>query len=292
MNKRTTIIYHYTDSGDLVRCNQCGANMLVSSGVNKCPCCYFEGALQWLDEGNKETTVSKLDINPGYAPVAKNNPEPAEYLSGEILRDEFNMKPNPKHTYSMERLQNKPVRKKPDKACTVQELAGILLDMEPETELNFSENKDGSGYWGAKKLILFEQEIIIFGCYGGPALQKYEPGKDVPADMVRHLCYHLDKQEGSTVYLSDAKPSKNRKELQETIVSSFFYYMWNAWCKQECENTFGTEYLHFWTKWCGICERHSIYGAAERYYAELGDNYRTRLVSRACEMYDGNSRRK
>jgi hypothetical protein len=266
--------------------------MPVPSGTDKCPHCYFERALQWLDENKKEATADELDTCPDYATVTKPDSGLTEYLSGETLGDEFNMKPNPKHAYDMEKLHNRPFQKKPDRECTVQELAGILLDMEPETELNFSGNKDGSGYWGAKKLILFGQEIIIFGCYGGPALQKYESGKDVPADMVRHLCYHLDKREGSPVYLFDIEKSRDKEELRETIVSSFFYYMWNAWSKQECEAAFGNEYLHFWNKWCGICGRHSVLGAAERYYAELGGNYRAMLISRACEMYNGSSRRK
>ncbi len=76
------------------------------------------------------------------------------------------------------------------------------------------------------------------------------------------------------------------------IVSSFFYYMWNAWCRDECEKTFGSGHRHFWEKWCGICEKHSVYAAAERYYAELSDNYREKLVNQACEMYDGSKRKK
>ena len=32
----------------------------------------------------------------------------------------------------------------------------------------------------------------------------------------------------------------------ENAVSSFFYYMWNAWSKEECKVVFGGDYLHFW----------------------------------------------
>ena len=35
----------------------------------------------------------------------------------------------------------------------------------------------------------------------------------------------------------------------ENAVSSFFYYMWNAWSKEECKVVFGGMYKHFWEKW-------------------------------------------
>ena len=31
-------------------------------------------------------------------------------------------------------------------------------------------------------------------------------------------------------------------------VSSFHYYMWNAWGEEECKITFGGAYKHFWEK--------------------------------------------
>ena len=192
----------------------------------------------------------------------------------------------------MNKLHNKHPNKIPGSQCTIAELASILLNMEAETEINFSQNPDGSDYWGAKKLALFEQEIIIFGYYGGPALQKYELEKDVLSDMVRHLCYHLAKQENEIVYLFETEKQEQPEETKENIVSSFFFHMWNAWCKEECKATFGYEYQHFWIKWRKICEKHSVYGAAEKFYAELSGSYRVKLVARACEIYDGNTRRK
>jgi hypothetical protein len=35
-----------------------------------------------------------------------------------------------------------------------------------------------------------------------------------------------------------------------------------------------------------------VYGAAERFYAELSESNRNKLVSRAIEVYDGDSMRK
>ena len=78
-------------------------------------------------------------------------------------------------------------------------------------------------------------------------------------------------------------------------VTSFFYYMWNAWCKDECQKAFsapGNDWLHFWNKWCGICKVHGVYGAAERFYAELSKKNRDLLVKRALEVYEGDSETK
>ena len=72
----------------------------------------------------------------------------------------------------------------------------------------------------------------------------------------------------------------------ENIVSSFFYYMWNRWSKAECETVFGGMAGHFWAKWCGLSST-TLSGAAERFYAELGNNARDKIVERACELYDG-----
>ena len=44
-------------------------------------------------------------------------------------------------------------------------------------------------------------------------------------------------------------------------------------------------------KWCGICGEHSVYGAAERFYAALSESNRAKLVGRALEMYDGDRRK-
>ena len=40
------------------------------------------------------------------------------------------------------------------------------------------------------------------------------------------------------------------KYQAENTVSSFFYYMWNAWSEEECKAVYGGMYPHFWEKWC------------------------------------------
>ena len=49
------------------------------------------------------------------------------------------------------------------------------------------------------------------------------------------------------------------KYQAENTVSSFFYYMWNAWSEEECKAVYGGMYPHFWEKWCVATDkgRHS-----------------------------------
>lgn len=78
------------------------------------------------------------------------------------------------------------------------------------------------------------------------------------------------------------------KYQAENAVSSFFYYMWNAWSKEECKIVFGGMCKHFWEKWNSLAND-SIFGAAERFYAALSENNRKLLVERAVSIYDGRS---
>lgn len=80
------------------------------------------------------------------------------------------------------------------------------------------------------------------------------------------------------------------KYLAENAVSSFFYYMWNAWSKEECKIVFGGMSRHFWEKWNSLAND-SIFGAAERFYAALSETYQKRLVERAVTVYDGRALR-
>lgn len=72
----------------------------------------------------------------------------------------------------------------------------------------------------------------------------------------------------------------------ENIVSSFFFYMWNTWCKEECQKVFGSMYEHFWSKWCSLATP-SASGSSEKFYSALSKYNRRLLVNRACEVYDG-----
>jgi hypothetical protein len=75
--------------------------------------------------------------------------------------------------------------------------------------------------------------------------------------------------------------------MTKNDVASFFYYMWNAWCRNECEIVFaGHGVDHFWSKWTGYYMRHKGYGAAEEFFANLSANYQDMLVKHAIEVYD------
>lgn len=81
------------------------------------------------------------------------------------------------------------------------------------------------------------------------------------------------------------------ERTNENIVSSYFFYMWNYWgTEKECKEVFGRDWKYFWEKWCGIF-RENKRGAAEIFYAELSWGNRRKLVERACQIYDGDSRR-
>ncbi len=60
------------------------------------------------------------------------------------------------------------------------------------------------------------------------------------------------------------------KYQAENTVSSFFYYMWNAWSEEECKTVYGGMYPHFWEKWCVATDK-GTFGAAERFYLELSE---------------------
>ena len=123
-------------------------------------------------------------------------------------------------------------------------------------------------------------------------------------DDVSPLCFLFEPDRGDDVDIEpEALPEESLANivrwLQEQVgegmikksndVTSFFFYMWNAWSKEECERAFaGGNPDHFWKKWCGIYNAYGVYGAAERFYAELSSNNRDKLVKRACEVYDRN----
>jgi hypothetical protein len=78
-------------------------------------------------------------------------------------------------------------------------------------------------------------------------------------------------------------------ETKNNQVTAFMFYMWNAWCEEECKLVWKDDFWpHFWNKWCHFCEEHSRFGAVEEFYAELSNDNRNKLVQRALEVYEGN----
>lgn len=83
--------------------------------------------------------------------------------------------------------------------------------------------------------------------------------------------------------------------MERNDVSSYFYFMWNMWCESECKNVFSQpesqcNWQHFWDKWVGICNQFGVWGASERFYAELSEHHRDILVAYATTKYNRNKR--
>ena len=119
--------------------------------------------------------------------------------------------------------------------------------------------------------------------------------EDVPEEVLKNIIAWLEKILTPNSYLLTPKPSlltpkPSLLTQPSNGVTSFFFYMWNAWCKEECQKAFsapGSDWQHFWSKWCGICKTYGTHGAAERFYAELSNKNRNLLVKRATEVYEG-----
>lgn len=82
--------------------------------------------------------------------------------------------------------------------------------------------------------------------------------------------------------------------MKTNDISSFFYYMWNAWNEEECKVAFAKSkcgYHHLWNKWENLKSRNARFGAVEEFYAELDAENQFLLVERALELYDGRKRR-
>lgn len=74
-------------------------------------------------------------------------------------------------------------------------------------------------------------------------------------------------------------------------VTSFFFYMWNAWGEDECKLVFKDScggYKHYWNKWCYYCKEYGHRAAVDCLFADLDGGNRDKLVARALQCFDGN----
>lgn len=81
--------------------------------------------------------------------------------------------------------------------------------------------------------------------------------------------------------------------MKKNDVTSFLYYMWNAWNKEECAIAFNKSqcgWLHLWKKWEHYSNINNRYGAVEEFFANLDETNQDLLVERAVTVY--NRRRK
>lgn len=88
MKNNMEIVNVYTENGDFVTCNNCGAIMLLPRGADKCPACKQVGCLKWTDDNLPETDIDGLLMRHCNL-HQKQAPKPEVYLSMEILAEEF-----------------------------------------------------------------------------------------------------------------------------------------------------------------------------------------------------------
>lgn len=129
--------------------------------------------------------------------------------------------------------------------------------------------QDGYYIWQYKESGEILRIEIIVGKKFGVKLGEPEPG--VWPTKARN-------GSGRAKYIEDA----------DIAVSSFFYYMWNMWCRNECSSIEWTcSASHIWEKWNAACSMGGVWGATERFYKELSDENRYKLVERAVSIYKG-----
>jgi hypothetical protein len=94
MKTKKQTVHVYINAGDFVRCNNCDEIMLLPTGADKCPACYFEGALGWENEKLKEIDFLKIQDLGEYDLIIENGLNLSEYLSNEILTRELEICPD------------------------------------------------------------------------------------------------------------------------------------------------------------------------------------------------------
>jgi len=91
------VLIVFSDEGDLVKCTWCEKIMIVPTGADKCPHCYYVGSLGWIENEKQEVKLSEIEDENKFHMVIKDDPEPEEYLSKEVLQEEFDITPSGKY---------------------------------------------------------------------------------------------------------------------------------------------------------------------------------------------------
>ena len=88
---------------------------------------------------------------------------------------------------------------------TIPQLAQKIMELDYEEELLFKVYKD-CDLWGAKRIRIFDGDIILFGYYGGQLTEMYnlETDSDDYSPLIESLKYHIN-HENDAVYLLEGK---------------------------------------------------------------------------------------
>ncbi len=138
------------------------------------------------------------------------------------------------------------------------------------------------------KVHLKNGEIKLEG-YGTDCGCDLEFGAEEP--FAGHLSYIMDYMpqiNGINDVTIQEIPSKHNTQ----IINTFFYYIWNTWgTQEECQTVFGDMTEHFWPKWKSMSNRLGS-KAFNQFYADLTLENQEKLVTRACQVYNGRIKRK
>ena len=158
--------------------------------------------------------------------------------------------------------------------CTLSDLADKLLSLEPNTELNFSKNADGSDYYGAKRLTLFDCDLLMWGYYGHSYLYTFDYSIGERSEIIEELKKEFDSDE---VYLFNQEQSQTQEENASLEI---YTYLSKIWCKNECKIVFGNMWQHFWSKWTGFINTKSEEKAIIDFCGELTSHNWSKIVNR------------
>lgn len=188
-------------------------------------------------------------------------------------------------------------RKLISKSDLLKEIDGL----QPGDSFYFSTDPD-SNTFGITRLKIYDGDILLLGYLGGVETSLFNLiNQETDGELLDWLdyctnlntlesLYKVEESEFNSVSSNIILQNINPK-IKENIVSSLFFFMWNGWCKDECKLIFGWEFQHFWDKWGAMCRIYTVNGATEKFYAELTTNYRIKLVTHACELFDGSKRK-
>lgn len=173
---------------------------------------------------------------------------------------------------------NKIKRRIPVSNCTLSDLADKLLNIEPNTELNFSKNPDGSDYYGAKRISIFDCDILMWGYYGHSYLYTFDFSTGEKDDIIEALKKEFDTD---AVYLFEQEQS-DIQEIHKRI--EIYTYLSQIWNKNECEIVFGNMWQHFWSKWLGWSRTKPMEEAIKIYCGELTPHNWSKIVNRVKQI--------
>ena len=108
------------------------------------------------------------------------------------------------------------------KKLTIPPLATAIMKLGYEEELLFKSKRD-SDLWGAKRIRVFDGDIILFGYYGGFETDLYNPFNDDSDDnsgLIEMLRYHLNNKQDTVFLMEDKDMSFLVSGIPDTLIGN------------------------------------------------------------------------